>query len=612
MEHNAASRPSEEMEFLRARVCELEDIQQRVEDRAAEVIALAENLDAARKEAELASRQANDTAAQIEAVVDTVPDGIITMDTGGVIKMANPGAERTFGYPRGELLGARLADLVQGIETDGLQGWSGKSGLELTGVGKDGRRFPVEVSLSDKWTGDTSYQTCIIRDISERKQAEVIIERLALTDPLTELANRNLFHRRLDDALSLAHRMKRKVALALIDLDNFKEVNDIYGHPVGDALIVKVAKYLKNATREVDTVARLGGDEFAIIFVNLEDTATVVAMVARLLESLCQPMTVEGCLISTGASVGVSFYPDDVGDSDALVKKADLALYQAKADGRGTFRLYDNEMYEEIRAKRNLENELRVSLVRNNLVLQYQPQIDNRSNEIVGVEALVRWRHPGRGLIAPSEFIPLAETSGLIVDLGEWVLYEACKRNKTWQDEGMSPFRVAVNVSPVQFHGEVLLRSVEAALTDSGLDPCWLELEITETMVMDDVNQVIKKLQRLRDIGVHLAIDDFGTGYSSLAHLRHFPIQKLKVDRSFVMNTTTNQSDAAISEAVVNLGHNLGMRVTAEGVETDDQIEFIRGIGCDDTQGYYVSRPLSSPDFNTWYKKSHGTAALVG
>jgi EAL domain-containing protein (putative c-di-GMP-specific phosphodiesterase class I) len=295
-----------------------------------------------------------------------------------------------------------------------------------------------------------------------------------------------------------------------------------------------------------------------------------------------------------------------------LIRKADLALYKAKSDGRDGYRLYDDEIYAEIRAKRLVENDLRMALVREEFLIHYQPVVSNLTNEVIGAEALVRWQHPRRGLLSPAEFIPAAEASGLIAELGTWVLRKACNENRIWQQAGMRRCRIAVNISPLQFQGDALIPSVEAALVESGLDPQWLELEITEGMVMDNIDQVTAKLKRLREIGVQLAIDDFGTGYSSLAYLSRFPVQRLKVDRSFVKNVATDQGDAAISQAIINLGHILDLRVTAEGVENDKQIEFFRRTHCDEIQGFYFSRPLATEKFVAWYNESEQRTALAG
>jgi diguanylate cyclase (GGDEF)-like protein/PAS domain S-box-containing protein len=584
---------------------------QRVEGQAADVVGLAEDLDLARQQAEAASQEARNAAARIEAVVDTVPDGIVTIDAEGVIESANPGALQIFGYSADELSGAPISGLVRGLDLASATPQELRTGVELTAAHRDGREFPVDVSVGDMRLGHAIYYTCVIRDISERQQAEETIRKLALTDGLTGLANRNLFRRRLDDALSLARRLGRKVALVLLDLDKFKNVNDTYGHPVGDALIIEVARILKCSIREVDTVARLGGDEFAIILVNLEDRGAVDQLVSRIVAILGQSMTIDGCLIEIGVSIGVSFFPDDGGDCDDLVSKADLALYLAKANGRGKYIVYDDEMDAEIRAKRNLENELRVSLARQDLVLHFQPQIRNTDNEIVGVEALVRLRHPTRGPIPPAEFIPIAEETGLVIELGNLVLREACRTNKAWQNAGMAPFRIAVNVSPLQFRGDAFVPSVEAALADSGLDSRWLELEITESMMAWDIEHVIETLRRLREIGVYLSVDDFGTGYSSLAYLKRLPLQRLKVDRCFITNATTDHNDAAISQAVIRLGHTLDLCVVAEGVETKEQMDFLRRAGCDEVQGFYVSPPLTGTDFTAWHDKWIAPVALA-
>ena len=400
----------------------------------------------------------------------------------------------------------------------------------------------------------------------------------------------------------MARRTDRHVALMLLDLDNFKSINDNFGHPVGDDLLMEIARLLTDATRDIDTVARLGGDEFAIIAPNLESTMTVDTIAVRIIQQLSRPMTLKGCLLNTGASIGISVCPRDDIDAEALIRMADQALYAAKTEGRGAYHYYDKAMHSAAMAQKRLEDDLRLALVREEFELYYQPQLRITGDRILGAEALVRWRHPARGLLAPGEFIPIAESSALIVELGEWVLRQSCKQNKVWQDTGMSPFRVAVNISARQFQSDDLAATVESVLEETGLDPQWLEIEITEGMMITDTETAATKLERIDDLGVQIAIDDFGTGYSSLAYLKSFPVKRLKVDQSFVRDLSTDADDAAIAEAVIRLGHSLNLEVLAEGVETQGHVDFPREKGCDGLQGFHFSRPLPQHEFVDWVR----------
>ena len=535
---------------LDQRVAELEDHQLRLEEQARDVIAMAEDLDCARRTAE-------ESGARIKAVLDTVADAIVTIDGEGVIDSANPAVEGHFGYGADHIIGKPLAVLIPDLPADGAAFDAVPVSGEHDARHMTGGTFPVEVSFGEIRVGGRRRFTVVMRDIAERRKAEETIRQLALTDPLTGLPNRNLFHRRLDDALRMARRTDRHVALMLLDLDNFKSINDNFGHPVGDDLLMEIARLLTDATRDIDTVARLGGDEFAIIAPNLESTMTVDTIAVRIIQQLSRPMTLKGCLLNTGASIGISVCPRDDIDAEALIRMADQALYAAKTEGRGAYHYYDKAKHSAAMAQKRLEDDLRLALVREEFELYYQPQLRITGDRILGAEALVRWRHPARGLLAPGEFIPIAESSALIVELGEWVLRQSCKQNKVWQDTSMSPFRVAVNISARQFQSDDLAATVESVLEETGLDPQWLEIEITEGMMITDTETAATKLERIDDLGVQIAIDDFGTGYSSLAYLKSFPVKRLKVDQSFVRDLSTDADDAAIAEAVIRLGHSL-------------------------------------------------------
>ena len=387
------------------------------------------------------------------------------------------------------------------------------------------------------------------------------------------------------------------VAVHFLDLDHFKDINDTLGHPAGDALLQIVAERLKVCIRRSDTVARVGGDEFAIIQTNLVYSNGILVLAKRLIDTIAKPFEVEGERVFTGTSIGITIFPHDDEDADKLLKNADLALYRAKQEGRNKFQLYDPEMNAEIQARKALEQDIREALDNAQFFLCYQPQLELSSGRISGAEALVRWRHPERGMVSPAEFIPVAEQTGLILQLTEGVLLEACTQIRAWQDAGLPPIRVSINLSPADFKRKALISMIKEILEETDLSAEWLELEITEGMVMSGVEAVIATLHELAEIGIELAIDDFGTGFSSMSYLKQFPVHRLKIDQTFVRDILSNKEDASITKAIIMLGHSLGLRLVAEGVETQEQLEFLRLRDCDEVQGYYFSKPLEAEAF---------------
>lgn len=434
-----------------------------------------------------------------------------------------------------------------------------------------------------------------ISDITEHKRTEDAIKHLAKTDALTGLPNRMLFHERLKTALTHAKRTDNRVGVMLLDLDHFKNINDTLGHPAGDALLCEVSRRILDCVRETDTVARLGGDEFAIIATHLLEPVDVDRLARRIVESLAKPFNLEGKKVHSGASIGITVYPENSGDSDELLRNADIALYDAKADGRGTYKLYDDDMNEQIQIRRTIEADLRQAMENNDLELFYQPQIEIATMRIIGAEALLRWKHPEKGMIPPSEFIPIAEATRMIIPLGEWVLNTACKQNKKWQDQGLPPTIIAVNVSPLQFKHHDMLDTLRRALKAADINPRWMEIEITEAVAMG--KNSVKVLNDLKEVGVQLSIDDFGTGYSSLNRLKDFPVDRLKIDKSFVRSIENELDHCAIGTAIIQLGHSLNLKVIAEGVETPEALEHLNHMGCDDAQGYLFSPALPAKDF---------------
>jgi len=432
----------------------------------------------------------------------------------------------------------------------------------------------------------------------ERKRYQVQLEYQANYDALTGLPNRNLLHDRLHQAVQ-GYRLPRTVAVAFIDLDHFKFVNDSLGHSVGDKLLKGIAERLRAVLREGDTVARLGGDEFVLILNGQPSEEVIFRAMQRITSAVAQPMTIEGKELIVTCSGGISLYPQDGLDVDTLLKNADAAMYRAKEQGRNNCTFYTSEMNQRVNERLSLENGLRRAIERQELILRYQPRVDLKTGRIAGAEALVRWLHPEWGLIAPDRFIPIAEETGLITRIGEQVLREACRQVRGWLDEGLEPGVVSVNLSARQFRQEGLVRMVAAVLEETRLDPRHLEMELTESMVMDNVGAAIATLRGLKSLGVSLSVDDFGTGYSSLAYLRSLPIDKLKIDRSFVRDIghTLDTDGGVLAQAIISLGHSLHLQVVAEGVETLAQAQFLERQGCDEVQGFYYGKPLQPAAF---------------
>jgi diguanylate cyclase (GGDEF)-like protein len=427
----------------------------------------------------------------------------------------------------------------------------------------------------------------------ERKRYQVQLEHQANYDALTGLPNRNLLHDRLRQAV-YSQRASRAIAVVFMDLDHFKFVNDSLGHSTGDLLLKAMAERLRTVLREGDTVGRVGGDEFVLILNDQSNEEIIYRAMQRISAKVSEPITIEGKELYVTSSAGISIYPQDGRDVDTLLKNADAAMYRAKDHGRSNFQFYTSEMNERVNERLALENALRRALERHELALHYQQKVNLKTGQIVGAEALVRWMHPEWGLVRPARFIPLAEETGLIVSIGEWVLREACRQSRAWIDAGLDPGVVSVNLSVRQFRQEGLVRSVDRILHETGLEPAQLEMELTESMVMHNVDAAIAILQGLKQLGVALSVDDFGTGYSSLSYLKDLPIDALKIDRSFVRDIGGGEEaeDGVLAQAIISLGHSLHLKVIAEGVETDAQMRFLRRQGCDEVQGFYYGEPV--------------------
>jgi diguanylate cyclase (GGDEF)-like protein len=466
----------------------------------------------------------------------------------------------------------------------------------LAGSDEIGRMSGAIAAFRQSQLDLTQSNTLLRQEMEQRQLAAERAEYLAYYDSLTALPNRGMFSKLLSQAISLARRGKTELAVLFVDLDRFKNINDTLGHDAGDLLLQEVGKRLQTCLRESDTVSRLGGDEFVVLLPALRVAADAEVVARKILTAIGESFVALGQEFRVTASVGISTYPKDGDNEQSLMKNADIAMYKAKEDGKNNFQFYSMEMNTHSFERLALESSLRRALEQNEFRLYYQPKVDARSNAIVGVEALIRWRHPELGIVAPAKFIPMAEETGLIVSIGKWVLRTACKQNMAWQQSGLPHLNMAVNLSRRQFTDEDLLRDVTSILRETGMSPALLELEITESTLMHDVDKAMLLLKAFRDLGVRLAIDDFGMGYSSLSNLRQFPVNSIKIDGSFIRDLS-NHADRGIAEAIITMGRTLSMTVVAEGVETQAQADFLRERSCDEFQGFFFSEAVAPGKF---------------
>ncbi|ABE28967.1 diguanylate cyclase domain protein [Paraburkholderia xenovorans LB400] len=552
-----------------------------------------------RKRADLALRlQSRALDASVNAILITAPS-----PAGNLIEYVNPAFMRITGYDAAEAIGHDCR-LLQRDDRDqegvALIRQALAANREVSAVvrnyRKDGALFWNQLFIAPvpDQDGVITHHIGVINDVTDLMRYQEQLEYQANYDSLTRLPNRNLLRDRLQHALIVAQRHHKGVAVVFIDLDGFKNVNDSLGHSVGDRLLSVVAERLARCTRTSDTVARHGGDEFVIVMTDTVDEKSLIAWMERVRVSISEPVWLDGTELYVGCSMGASLFPQDGEDAETLMKKADLAMYRAKDMGRNTFQFYQPEMNASAGTRLNLERRLRRALRDNQFLLHYQPQVDIVSGQIVGTEALVRWRDPEVGLVPPSSFIPVAEESGLIGPLSEWVLREACRQNKAWQDEGLPPARVSVNLSARVFQQRDIAKLVMQVLDETGLEPQYLELELTESTIMRNAEEAVSMLNELHALGIGLAIDDFGTGYSSLSYLKRFPVDRLKIDRSFVSDIGISGDDETITSAIIALAHSLKLQVIAEGVETSAQLDFLKERACDEMQGFYFAKPLST------------------
>jgi diguanylate cyclase (GGDEF)-like protein/PAS domain S-box-containing protein len=502
----------------------------------------------------------------------------------------------------------RMLEQLQALASEGIV-----RGAEVEIYRKDHSRTWVRVNVRGVGDGDGTITMVegTVEDITEHKAAQERVKFLAYYDALTELPHRALLQDRLENALAGARLRGEKIALLFLDLDRFKDVNDSYGHSFGDCVLKEVAQRLKESTQEHNTVARVGGDEFLILLSSVQEAADAAIVAEQVMEAMGASFVIQGQPVRVGCSVGVSVFPAHGEDGDTLIRNADAAMYSAKVNGRSNVRFFTDEMNAQAVERLTMDRNLRLALEREEFSLVYQPQMEIASGRIAGFEALIRWQHPELGPIAPERFIPVAEHNGLILPIGEWVLRTACEQARRWQDDGLAAVPVAVNVSAVQFRQEGFPELIRRVLGESGLAPEYLQLELTESLLLSNAEMTLAVLRELREMGVRLVIDDFGMGYSSFSYLRHFSAEKLKIDRSFVRDIVTNGDDAAITAAIISMGKSLRIKVIAEGVESEAQMAFLRKNGCDEIQGNYFSEPVPAGDVATMLSRDEASSAAA-
>jgi diguanylate cyclase (GGDEF)-like protein/PAS domain S-box-containing protein len=541
-------------------------------------------------------------------ILSAAPDGVLWVDETGKILLANPAMETLSGYTPQELIGQNVALFLpehlrmrhaESMRNHFMAPHSRAMGLmDLNLTRRDGQMMPVDISLGHWEDEGTPYAIAYIRDLTERKRFEDSLKYQATHDDLTGLPNRWLFRLQLDQALARATRSGLHVAVLFIDLDYFKTINDTFGHSTGDALLVQAGVRMRSVLREHDTLARMGGDEFAVLLADLGTADEAVGVANKLLASLMASYFLKDQDVYTGASIGLAFYPEDAPNSEVILRYADMAMYQAKTNGRGAYSCYSPNMDRSSHDNLQVHTRLKEAMAKNGLQLHYQPQVDVETGAILGAEALLRWFDPVLGHVSPARFIPVAEATGLILPLSEWVLETACQQIAAWTLAG-TPLRVAVNFSAQQFRQRDLPGQVRQTLARTGAQAQWLDIEITESMAMTQPEQAREQLEALVAMGCRIAMDDFGTGYSSLAYLKALPIHKLKIDKSFMDGIPDNESDMAISRAIIAMAKSLGMALTAEGVETNAQLAFLRQHGCETYQGWLFAKAMVAAELST-------------
>lgn len=546
-----------------------------------------------------------------QVTLNSIGDAVVCTDISGNITFLNIVAERTTGWSRQEAVGRPMAEVLRILDTASRKiiadpmamavglGRAGSLPLNCILVRRDGFEVPIEDSVApihDR-KGKVIGAVIVFRDVSAARARALQISHSAEHDFLTGLPNRMLLHDRIRQAIALAPRHMKQVAVLFLDLDGFKHINDSLGHAIGDKLLQSIAKRLVDCVRGSDTVSRQGGDEFVVLLAEVQQSGDVASTARRMLRAVAAPHIIDQHELHVTTSIGVSVFPDDGHDAETLIKNADTAMYQAKEKGRQSYQFFKPAMNIRAVERQSIEESLRRALERQELTLHYQPKIKLRTGAIAGAEALIRWAHPTRGPVPPGQFISVAEDCGLILPIGSWALREACRQARVWADSGLPAVTMAVNVSAMEFRNEHFLENLFSVLDETGLDPKSLELELTESVLMKRAESATSILRTVRERGVQVAIDDFGTGYSSLSYLRKFPVDALKIDQSFIRQISTAGDDTAIVTAVIAMARSLKLRVVAEGVETLEELAFLRAHHCDEAQGYYFSRPLPAQEF---------------
>jgi len=546
-----------------------------------------------------------------QVTLNCIGDAVLSTDVWGHVNYINPVAESMTGWSRADAVGHPIEDVLQIIDANtrkGMQNPTASAILENKTLGLTPncilvRRDGVESDIEDSAApihdrrGRVTGAVMVFRDVSEARTLSRRMSFLAQHDSLTQLSNRMVLNDRLTQAIAMARRHGQKLAVLFLDVDRFKHINDSLGHAIGDRLLQSVSQRLLTCVRRSDTVSRQGGDEFVILLSEVARAQDAAVCADKVLLSLSTPHRIDEHDLHITVSIGIATYPDDGMDTETLMKNADFAMYEAKENGRNNYKFFKPAMNVRAIERQSLETGLRQAIEQQEFVLHYHPLMNLNTGAITGAEALVRWRHPERGLVPPLHFIPIAEESGLIVPIGRWVIFEACRQAQAWEKAGRQPMRISVNVSAVELRNKDFVASVRDVLTETGLNPSHLELELTETFLMQDWKSTAAVLHALKDMGVQLALDDFGTGYSSLSYLKRFPIDTLKIDQSFVRDLTTDADDASIVSAVISMGKSLHKRVVAEGVETREQLAFLQQQNCPEAQGYYFSKPVVAGDF---------------
>ncbi|MHB1951787.1 MAG: bifunctional diguanylate cyclase/phosphodiesterase [Acidiferrobacteraceae bacterium] len=554
-----------------------------------------------------AARHARHSEGRTRTVLEHIDAGILTVSEDGTIDLFNRGAEEMFGYPEGEAVGKHIGLLIP----EPFCGASRITALnqEMIAVHRDGHPFPIDLRLSEVSLAGTRQFIGIMRDISERQAVEHKIHHMATHDTLTGLPNRDLFRDRVQQAVEHAKRSRSVFSVMFMDLDQFKSVNDSLGHSAGDALLKVVAGRLKECLRAEDTVSRQGGDEFTVLLASLSEPADAGIVAAKILSVVSAPYVIEGRELRVGASIGIAVYPGDGDSVDDLLKNSDSAMYHAKEIGRGTHCFFMAELNAAAGERLRIESGLRDAIEQGQLVLHYQPIVRVSDNQIESVEALIRWNRPGLGVVPPDQFISVAEASGLIIPIGQWILRHSCEQINQWDERGLAVRRVAINISPRELRERDFFENFVCALREAGVSPDRIGLELTENMMLEDSNIPVGILHKLKALGVELSLDDFGTGYSNLAYLKRLSIDKLKIDRSFIGDLGKDSANDAMVQAIMGIARHLQIKIVAEGVETAEQLAFLNSHGCDQYQGYYFSRPLPAEEIRTVF--SARTAAVA-